>query len=92
MKITKTLALFIITAISLNLHSQIDGDNIFADDQIITIELTFSDSNFWDILVTNYEIETYLEADLTLTDITGTTTINQVGVDLKGIFFDYIMF
>jgi spore coat protein CotH len=35
-------------------------------------------------LVANYETKTYLEADLTITDNTGVTTINEVGVRLKG--------
>lgn len=84
MKITKTLSLLLITMFSLNLFSQIDGDNVFAEDQIINIDLSFEPSNFWEILQDNYETGTYLEADLTITDITGTTTINQVGVRLKG--------
>jgi len=84
MKILKTATILLFLISNLNLFSQIDGDNIFAEDQIITIELTFADNNFWDTLVTNYETGTYLEADLTITDVTGTTTIPEVGVRLKG--------
>ncbi len=84
MKISKTISILLILVSNLSLFSQIDGDNIFEENQIITIELTFSGNDWWDTLVTNYETETYLEADLTITDITGTTTITEVGVRLKG--------
>lgn len=84
MKYLKTLTILLFAVHSLNVFAQIDGDNIFAEDQIITIELTFEPSNFWEILQENYETETYMEADLTITDITGATTVNQVGVRLKG--------
>ena len=81
MNFIKTLLIFII---SINLYAQIDGDNIFAEDQIITVDLVFEDSDFWELLQANYQTGNYLEADLTITDNTGTTTINQVGVRLKG--------
>ncbi len=65
-------------------NAQIEGDNIFANDQIINIELTFHQENFWDSLTTNYETETYMRADLVLTDETGTASFEDVGVRLKG--------
>ena len=83
MKISNSVILLLMF-LSLNLFSQIDGDNIFNEDQIITIDLTFESTDFWEILETNYETGTYIEADLTITDNTGTTNINQVGVRLKG--------
>ena len=67
-----------------NVFAQIDGDNIFATDQIIDVQLTFSQTGYWDSLVLNYATETYMKADLTLTDMTGTYTFNDVGVRLKG--------
>lgn len=80
----KFFLLFALLAFSTNLMAQIDGDNIFEDQQIITIELNFSQTDFWDSLVLNYETTTYMRADLTLTDQTGATVINDVGVRLKG--------
>ena len=65
-------------------YAQIDGDNIFSTPQIIDIQLTFSQTGYWDSLVTNYATATYMKADLTLTDNTGTYTFNDVGVRLKG--------
>lgn len=51
------------------LKAQIDGDNLFSQDQIIHIELDFSQESFWDSLVLNYATETYMKADLSLTDV-----------------------
>ncbi len=68
----------------LNLSAQIEGDNIFAEDQVITIELEFLQPGFYDSLVANYATSTYMKANLTLTDSTGTTTFTDVGVRLKG--------
>mgnify|MGYP000427090435 CR=1 FL=1 len=70
--------------INIHLQAQIEGDNIFKEDQIIKIELNFSQVSFWDSLTLNYETETYMRADLTLTDMTGTYTFPDVGVRLKG--------
>ena len=66
------------------LQAQIDGDNIFQNDQVITIELEFSQVGFYDSLVLNYETATYMKADLTLTDETGTAIFEDVGVRFKG--------
>ncbi len=81
-KATTLLAFLILFANHIN--AQIDGDNIFATDQVITIELNFSQTSFFDSLTFNYDSGTYMKADLTLTDGTGTYTINEVGVRLKG--------
>lgn len=69
---------------SLSLIAQIEGDAVFAEDQIITVELEFSQPGFFDSLLLNYETADYMKADLTLTDNTGTTVLNEVGVRLKG--------
>jgi len=64
--------------------SQLEGDAIFAEDQIVTIELDFPESNFWNTLTSNYEDAAYTWANLTLTDLSGTQTFDSVGVRLKG--------
>lgn len=64
--------------------AQIDGDNIFDHNQIITIELNFAQTNFWDSLENNYNTASYMKADLILTDSTGVYSFNDVGVRLKG--------
>lgn len=60
------------------------GDNIFGTDQIIVVKLVFPDDDFWQLLKNNYETREYLEADLRLTDNSGTNTFSRVGVRLKG--------
>lgn len=84
MKIYKGLLLFFIAVFSLPTNAQIDGDNIFGEDQIITIELNFNQVSFWDSLELNYESAVYMKADLTLTDASGISSFQDVGVRLKG--------
>ncbi len=69
---------------ALTVFSQLEGDAIFAQDQIVTIELNFPESNFWNTLTTNYEDATYTWANLTLTDNSGEQLFDSVGVRLKG--------
>ena len=78
------LPMVFVLFLTVNAHAQIDGDNIFAENQIITVELNFSQAGFWDSLTTNYETATYMRADLSLTDNTGTYNFEDVGVRLKG--------
>lgn len=80
----KIYILIIALAMTNGAFAQIDGDNIFATAQIITIDLTFSQPGYWDSLTANYTTETYMKADLTLTDMTGTYIFSDVGVRLKG--------
>lgn len=78
-----TLAvLFVVSSV----NAQIDGDNIFGQDQVISVNIDFPDANFWNILVANYEADNndYLAGHLTLTDATGTYNIDSVGIRLKG--------
>lgn len=66
--------------------AQIDGDNIFSTNQVITIELEFPQADYWDQLVDNYQADdnNYITAALTLTDVTGTYSWDSVGVRFKG--------
>lgn len=79
------LGLFLIS-FTHHLSSQIEGDDLFGTDQIISIELDFPQSNYWTTLVANYEADEneYIVGNLTLTDIYGTQTFDSVGVRLKG--------
>ena len=69
---------------SLVSFSQLEGDAIFAEDQIVTIELDFPETDFWNTLTTNYEDAVYTWAHLTLTDLDGVQQFDSVGVRLKG--------
>ena len=42
------------------LFGQIDGDNLFQNDQVVTIELTFHQTGYWDSLETNYTTSDYM--------------------------------
>lgn len=69
-----------------SVNAQIDGDNIFSLDQVISIELTFPQEEFWGDLQLNYVADEneYIPAMLTLTDVSGTHIMDSVGVRLKG--------
>ena len=69
---------------SKNLSAQIEGEQLFGIDQIISINLEFSQINFFDSLLENYETATYMKANLSLTDSEGTYFFNDVGVRFKG--------
>ena len=68
------------------LQAQIDGDNIFSIDQVISVNLDFPQANFWTQLQDHYNADQneYIVAFLTLTDVSGTHAIDSVGVRLKG--------
>ena len=83
-RIYNILFALLLLGISTQVSAQIEGDNIFADDQVIRIDLEFSQAGFFDSLTANYETSTYMKADLTLTDNTGAYTFEDVGVRLKG--------
>jgi spore coat protein CotH len=59
---------------------------LFNTDQVVTVNLTFSDPNFWNTLVSYYnnDLGETLLGSVTITDLTGTYTYDSVEVDLKG--------
>ena len=62
------------------------SDSLFNTDQVVTVDLTFADPDFWTTLTTYYtnDLGETLTADLTVSDNTGTYSYAQVEVDLKG--------
>lgn len=65
--------------------AQIEGDSLFATDQVVRIDLTFHQTSYWDSLTTNYDTETYMKADLQITDAQGNiSNFTDVGIRLKG--------
>ena len=62
------------------------SDSLFNVDQVVTVELTFADPDFWNTLTSQYtaDLGETLTADVTITDNTGTHTYPIVEVDLKG--------
>lgn len=78
--------LFIGIFIQASAFTQIEGSNLFQNDQVIIIDLEFPDANFWTLLTNNYEADAneYIPAHLTITDETGTYSMDSVAVRLKG--------
>ncbi|MFI5172157.1 MAG: CotH kinase family protein [Chitinophagales bacterium] len=81
MRLPLLLVLFLSAIIT---FSQTNGDQIFSENQVLKVELQFSQPSFWDSLVANYTTETYMKADVTITDNTGIYTFNEIGIRLKG--------
>lgn len=89
MKISKSLYLIFPVLFNLNFYAQIEGANLFSTDQVVSVELDFPQSDFWQELESNYENidingSVYIPANLTLTDLTGSYNFDSVGVRLKG--------
>lgn len=78
------LLTILLAASFLPLMAQEPGDDVFSTDQILKVELNFSQSGFWDSLVANYSSETYMKADVTITDLTGVQVFEDIGIRLKG--------
>jgi len=80
------LVLVILFSILSSVKSQIAGNSIFDNDILHEIHLGFSESNYWNILIRNYEDAgdsskiPYLMGDITIDGV----TIDSVGVRLKG--------
>jgi len=81
MKIFRTLIILLLPTLS---FAQNPGDQIFTENQVLTVDLQFSQPGFWDSLVLNYETETYMKATVTITDNSGDTTFSEIGIRLKG--------
>ena len=83
MKISKLIYLISSVFFTVNVFAQIDGANLFSTDQVVSIELDFPQSDFWQQLQDNYENidvngSVYIAANLTLTDLTGTYVFDSV--------------
>ncbi|MBK7381850.1 MAG: CotH kinase family protein [Flavobacteriales bacterium] len=68
------------------IHAQPPSDELFGTDQVIDIQLTFAQPNYWDSLLAYYNegLERQLLASVILTDVVGTYTYDSVGVRFKG--------
>lgn len=66
--------------------AQLAGDTLFDTDQVINIQLSFDDPDFWITLLMNQQsgTEALIPADVVITDLAGTYTFDSVGVRLKG--------
>ena len=79
-----TLLLFAFCSLS-QVSGQTEGNNVFGSDQVLSVDVTFYNSNFWSILNEEYEgDQNYIPAGIAITSNTGTTTLDSVGIRLKG--------
>lgn len=80
--------IFVLFCVAFALHTssfgQIPGASVFGTDQVLKIELTFSQPAYWDSLVANYATETLMMADVKITDALGVNTYPSIGIRLKG--------
>ena len=79
-----TLLLFAFCSLS-QVSGQTEGNNVFGSDQVLSVDVTFYNSNFWSILNEEYEgDQNYIPAGIAITSNTGTTLLDSVGIRLKG--------
>jgi spore coat protein CotH len=65
--------------------SQNAGDNVFGTNQIIRVDINFTQTGFWDSLVANYTSETdMMAASISFTDLQGTSDLDSIKIRLKG--------
>lgn len=81
MNFLRALLIFLLPSLT---FAQDPGDQIFSENQVLTIDLQFSQPGFWDSLVLNYDTETYMKASVTITDNLGDTSYSEIGIRLKG--------
>lgn len=84
MQLFRTLIITTLLLTSSQAKAQLEGDSLFATDQVMTIELNFSQTGYWDSLETNYATSTYMAADMTITTLLGARTFPNIAVRLKG--------
>ncbi|MEX1188682.1 MAG: CotH kinase family protein [Bacteroidia bacterium] len=82
----RILAIALLLMIYSGVSAQIDGDILFGQDQVITIDLQFESSDYYTQLVNFYNAgaNEYLGANLTITDQAGVQEFISVGVRFKG--------
>ena len=80
-----SIAIAFLSILSFQVHGQDEGDDLFNTTQVISVNISFYTDDFWDVLVDEYETDQdYLIANVELVDVLGTTTLDSVGVRLKG--------
>ena len=83
MKTIRTLIIiFVCLLVNLNysLAQSNDGDSLFETPKIHDIYITFTQNNFWDTLVSNYELDTMMLGTITIDN----EAMDSIGVQLKG--------
>jgi spore coat protein CotH len=80
-----TVFILIALAIQSNAIAQTEGNNVFGSDQILGVDVSFYDSNYWPLLNDEYDgDQNYIPAVISITTSDGTVTLDSVGIRLKG--------
>lgn len=65
--------------------AQLPGDDLFAINQVIRVDITFNQTGFWDSLVANYPLEKdMMAAGFQITDQNGPHQMDSIAIRLKG--------
>ncbi|MBN31537.1 MAG: hypothetical protein CL845_06020 [Crocinitomicaceae bacterium] len=81
----RTLILLFTTLIVAQCFAQTEGNNVFGPDHILQVDIDFYSTSYWNELLSEYEGEqNYIPAAITIGTEIGTTTLDSVGIRLKG--------
>lgn len=65
--------------------AQNEGNNVFGPDQVLQVDVQFYSDAFWSELLSEYNgDQNYLPASITITTLVDTTTLDSIGIRLKG--------
>lgn len=68
-----------------HVQGQTEGNVVFGTDQILQVDVTFYDADFWSLLLAEYDGEQNdLPAAISITGVDGTAVFDSVGIRLKG--------
>lgn len=79
-KVFFTLFVCLLLGLNKAIAQSNDGDSLFETPKIHDIHITFTQSNFWDTLVANYELDTMMLGSITIDN----EVMDSIGVQLKG--------
>ncbi len=81
----RTLILLFTTLMVAQCFAQAEGNNVFGPDHILQVDIDFYSTSYWNELLSEYDGEqNYIPAAITIGTEIGTTTLDSVGIRLKG--------
>lgn len=82
---TRILTLMVAALCVAHATAQTEGNNVFGPDHILQVDIDFYSPTYWDELLTEYDGEqNYIPAAITIATEVDTTTLDSVGIRLKG--------
>lgn len=81
----RNLLLFVALITAALCPAQTEGNNVFGPDHILQVDINFYSETYWNELLAEYEGEqNYSPASITIATPIDTTTLDSIGVRLKG--------